>query len=65
MVGSFFDSPGGNLVLSVDEAPPPPPNDDFDNAVAIEALPFEDTQNTVTATTAPDDPECAGNGHTV
>jgi hypothetical protein len=65
MISSFFDSPGGNLVLSVDEAPPPPPNDDFDNAVAFQDLPFEDTQNTVTATTAPDDPECAGNGHTV
>jgi len=63
MVGS--SGPGGNLVLSVDKAPPPPPNDDLDNAVAIETLPFSDTQNTLTATTAPDDPECGGNGHTV
>jgi hypothetical protein len=43
----------------------PPANDDFDNAVVIAALPFGDTTDTTEATTAPDDPFCAGNGRTV
>jgi hypothetical protein len=43
-----------------------PANDDFDNATIVtEPLPFTDSTSTVDATTAPDDPECAGNGHTV
>jgi hypothetical protein len=43
----------------------PPPNDDFDNAIVIAALPFQDTQDTTEATTAADDPDCAGRAHTV
>jgi len=43
----------------------PPTNDDFDNAVVIAAPPFGHTTDTTEATTAPDDPDCAGNGHTV
>lgn len=43
----------------------PPPNDDFDNAIVIPALPFQDTQDTTEATTAPDDPDCVGRAHTV
>jgi hypothetical protein len=43
----------------------PPANDDFDSAVVIAALPFGDTTDTTEATTAPDDPFCAGNGSTV
>jgi hypothetical protein len=43
----------------------PPGNDDFDSAVVISALPFTDSVDTTEATTAADDPECAGNGHTV
>jgi hypothetical protein len=44
----------------------PPPNDDFDSATVVtEPLPFTDSVSTVEATTAPDDPFCAGNGHTV
>lgn len=43
----------------------PPPNDDFDNAIVITSLPFQDTQDTTEATTAPDDPECVGQGPTV
>lgn len=43
----------------------PPPNDDFDNAIVIAALPFQDTQDTTEATTAPDDPDCVGRAHTV
>ena len=43
-----------------------PANDDFDDATSInEPLPFTDSTSTADATTAPDDPECAGNGHTV
>jgi hypothetical protein len=43
-----------------------PANDDFDDAILItEPLPFSDATSTVDATTAPDDPLCAGNGHTV
>jgi hypothetical protein len=43
----------------------PPANDDFDSAVLISALPFTDSVDTTEATTAGDDPDCAGNGHTV
>jgi hypothetical protein len=43
----------------------PPPNDDFDNAIVIPTLPFQDTQDTTDATTAPDDPDCVGRAHTV
>jgi hypothetical protein len=43
-----------------------PANDDFDDATIVtEPLPYTDSTSTVDATTAPDDPECAGNGHTV
>lgn len=43
-----------------------PPNDDFDNAtVAAQPLPFLDSVSTVDATTAADDPDCFGDGHTV
>src|SRR5262249_5601882 len=43
-----------------------PLNDDFDRATSvIEPLPFTDAINTAEATTAADDPDCAGNGSTV
>lgn len=42
-----------------------PSNDDFENAIEISSLPFRDIANTVDATTASDDPDCSGNGHTV
>ncbi len=42
-----------------------PPNDDFDAATVITGLPFTDQIDTSEATTGFDDPECAGNGHTV
>lgn len=64
MAGSFFDSPGGHLELSVRELPPAP-NDDFDNATVITSLPFTDTVDTTRATTAPGDPSCFGDDHTV
>jgi hypothetical protein len=58
------------LAVALLGAPPavaaPPANDDFDNAAAIVALPFEATQDTSEATRAADDPECIdGDGHTV
>jgi hypothetical protein len=64
MVGSFDESPGGNMSLSVNELLPAP-NDDFDNATVITDLPFTDNVDTSAATTAPDDPDCFGMGHTV
>src|SRR3972149_5660917 len=44
----------------------PPSNDDFDFATVVtEPLPFGDAINTLEATTAGDDPDCAGQGPTV
>lgn len=44
----------------------PPSNDNFDNATVVTTpLPFIDTINTVEAITAPDDPNCMGQGPTV
>ena len=40
--------------------PTPPPNDEIENAILITGLPFTHTQNTATATVAPDDPFCFG-----
>ncbi|MGH2660064.1 MAG: hypothetical protein ACRDHS_10465 [Actinomycetota bacterium] len=42
-----------------------PGNDDIANATVITALPFTDSLDTTDATTAPDDPQCEGNAHTV
>ena len=64
MVASFDDTPGGAMSLSVSELAPAP-NDDFDNATVITDLPFTDDVDTTAATTAPDDPDCFGKGHTV
>ena len=44
----------------------PPSNDDFASPTSVtEPLPFTDSINTSEATTAVDDPDCAGNGPTV
>jgi hypothetical protein len=69
--------------LDVDSNPPvalvdppepnvPPPNDNFNQALTINALPYGDNQNTVDATTEPEDPlqtlgDCIDrqNGHSV
>lgn len=54
------------LILATTASAVVPENDDFDNAVAIDSvLPQTINTNTAEATTAPDDPSCAGNGHTV
>ncbi|XYI02337.1 hypothetical protein ACMHYB_22290 [Sorangium sp. So ce1128] len=42
-----------------------PVNDDITSATVVPELPFTDTIDTSDATTAPGDPDCAGNGHTV
>ena len=55
---------GGALVLSVDELPVLV-NDDVDNAIPINSLPFTDTRDTFTATTAADDPYCGYRNATV
>jgi probable HAF family extracellular repeat protein len=67
MVGSLFGMPGGQLHFQVarKEIPPPPANDDFEAATVITALPFSDSLDTSSATTAPDDPNCRGQGPTV
>lgn len=64
MAGSYGGGPGGSLVLSVNQLIPPA-NDDVDNAVSIDSLPFTDSRDTAAATTASDDPYCAYNGHSV
>ncbi len=43
----------------------PPANDDFDAATSIPGIPYNDAIDTSEATTADDDPDCAGDGHTV
>jgi hypothetical protein len=43
----------------------PPSNDDFDDATVIAELPFSDSIDKTEATTAPDDPDCVGQGPTV
>ena len=55
-------NPGGTLVFRVN---PPPANDDFDNPTVVGGVPFTDSITTADATTAPDDPSCNGNGHSV
>lgn len=42
--------------FAVPAAGAPPPNDDFDNALPVDALPFQDTQDFSEATGASDDP---------
>jgi hypothetical protein len=46
---------GGNLALTI-TALVAPANDDFDNALVINALPFSNAQDIAGATAAPDDP---------
>jgi hypothetical protein len=55
----------GIVALTGSQAQAQPPNDDFNNAIVIVGLPFTDSQDTTSATTAPDDPDCEGNAHTV
>jgi len=52
--GIFADS--GNLVFNAAAAPEPPPNDDFADAIEISSLPFNDVQNTQSATVDSNDP---------
>jgi hypothetical protein len=53
------------VVLAASPAIAQPANDDFDSATVVPGLPFTDQVNTTEATTAADDPECAGQGATV
>jgi hypothetical protein len=47
---------GGSLHFSASEAPAPPVNDDFDHATVVSSLPFSETIDVSSATTADDDP---------
>lgn len=53
------------LVMSAPALAAPPANDDFDNATVISELTYQTSINTLTATTAADDPSCFGNGASV
>ena len=54
------------LLLSAAVAQAAPANDDIASATVIRKLPFADGPlDTTEATTAPDDPDCVGNGPTV
>ena len=51
----YYGGPGGgDLTLSINEALPPS-NDDWDTATTVTGVPFEVTESTLLATTAPDD----------
>lgn len=71
--GAYFvtfqgDNLSGNTAVAVtliSVIPPPPPNDDFNNPTVIPSMPFTTSQNVTNATTAPDDPFCAGRTQTV
>jgi pre-peptidase len=54
-----------NVTFSLLAAATPALNDDFDNATLIPAIPSTHTLDTTAASTAPDDPFCAGRGATV
>src|SRR3954462_946302 len=62
------DNLSGNTDLAVTRIsviPLPPPNDDFNAPTVIPSMPFTVSQNVANATTAPDDPFCAGRTQTV
>jgi hypothetical protein len=66
MASSVSGQPGGNLSLALSSVPPPP-NDDFDAATGVGALPFHETLDAGSATSAADDPpsSCGGTGPSV
>jgi hypothetical protein len=53
------------LLVSTPALAAPPANDDFDTPTVISALTYHKSINTLTATTAADDPSCFGNGASV
>ena len=62
------DNGAGNIettftIITVIAAPPL--NDDFGSPIVISAVPFTNAQTTTKATTAADDPFCAGSSHSV
>lgn len=66
MVSSRSGQPGGNLSLTLSVVPTPS-NDDFDTATVVGALPFHQTIDIGSATSAADDPAstCGGQGPSV
>ena len=71
--GDFFvsflgDNLSGNTgvgVTDISVIPLPPPNDDFNTPTVIPSMPFTTSQNVTNATSAFDDPFCAGRSQTV
>lgn len=71
--GTYFvtfqgDNLSGNTAVAVTQIsviPPPPPNDDFNTPTVIPSMPFTVSESVTTATTALDDPFCAGRTQTV
>lgn len=53
------------LWISITVTPTPPPNDEIDDAVVVPSVPFSYSQQTTTATPAPDDPFCGSSTNTV
>jgi len=65
MVVATGSQPSGPMTLQLNAAQPPA-NDDFDDAATISSLPFTTTEDTLAATTAPDDPtECGADNNSV
>ncbi|MFA9430605.1 hypothetical protein [Egicoccus sp. AB-alg2] len=53
------------LTVAPATAAPAPAGDQREQPVAVDQLPFTATQDVRGATSAPDDPSCSGNGHSV
>ena len=53
------------LYVTITVTPTPPPNDEVEDAILISGVPFTYTQQTESATTAPDDPFCGPSSATV
>lgn len=54
-----------NTSTQIVVVPPPPPNDNIQNASQIASIPYSTSETVTTATTAPSDPWCYGNGQSV
>jgi hypothetical protein len=65
MIGGDQGRSGDLSFSAVDLTPLVPVNDDFDNAIVIDSLPFDDTRDTRVTFTSPDDPPpgCGANVH--
>ncbi len=64
---SGSDALGNNAATftQITVVPPPPPNDDFNNAIHIQSVPYTTSFDATNATTASDDPFCYGANQTL